>query len=51
MINLDLDTIVRSAIAATESSISVILVLLYGYLANKSGMLSESGEKVWIIFQ
>lgn len=49
-LHLDLQTIINSAIAAGESSISVILVLLYGYLSNKTGLLTNFGEQVCDIF-
>lgn len=42
----DLSTVVVSAIAAAESSVSVILVLFYGFASNKIGLLSDSGERV-----
>lgn len=48
-LHLDLQTIINSAIAAGESSISVILVLLYGYLSNKTGLLTNFGEQVCYI--
>lgn len=44
-LHLDLQTVISSAIAAGESSISVILVLFYGYISNKTGLLSDNGEK------
>ena len=48
MFSLDLATIVNSAIAAAESSVSVILVLFYGYICSKTEFLSETGERVCI---
>lgn len=46
MVSLDLSTVLNSAIAAAESSVSVILVLFYGYICSKVDFLSETGERV-----
>lgn len=46
MLPLDLSTVVSSAIAAAESSLSVILVLFYGFICSKVDFLSEDGERV-----
>lgn len=45
MFSLDLGTLVNSAVAAAESSLSVILVLFYGYICSKYDFLSETGER------
>lgn len=45
MFSLDLGTLINSAIAAGESSLSVILVLFYGYACSKYDFLSETGER------
>lgn len=47
-IAIDFQTVISSAIAAAESSVSVILVLFYGYISNKTGLLTNNGERVSI---
>lgn len=45
-ITIDPQTLISSAVAAAESSVSVILVLFYGYISNKTGLLTDNGERV-----
>lgn len=43
--NSNMDTVLPTTISATQASVSVLLILAYGYYARKKEWISEQGEK------